>query len=258
MPLALVQGSSVGAWGTTNSGSTPNTDLSVTWAGSRTVGNLLLLIVNSDSTESTPTGWTLDKSQVNNSAIYLWSRIADNSSTDTPTFTSNFQKCLAWAEYKGNKASPSDVFASVGNTTDTTTRSTGTTATTAQANELAVAAWGWSKGVAQGDTSGFTWSGQTNSFVEVGVDVGTALVGTTDVGLCVATRDLTTVGTYESTATCSGTVRAVALIGTYKGTNSIPPQRPPRSQRWYRKMPGIIVPAAYEVIRGSMNNRRAA
>lgn len=217
MPLTLVQGGSLGAWGTTNNAATPSNSVAVTWFTGRTSGNLLVLCVNSDATMSTPTGWTVGKSQVNDSGGYIYWRIADNTSTDTPTLNNGASTCIAWAEYSGNAASQPDASASTGASTSGGTRSTGTTGTTAQADELAVALWGWS-----GSGSGFTWSGQTNSFVEQ-IDVGTTKGGGINVGLCVATKALAATGTVESTATVSTNKASVGIVVTFKAATATAP-----------------------------------
>lgn len=210
--MTLVQG-----WTTASNTNNASTDVAVTWGGSRTSGNLLILIVNSDTTQSTPTGWTLGKSQVNDSGGYIFWRIADNSATDSPTFTANFSTVAAYAEFSGNTATPNDVSTSAGTSTASNAAfSTGTTGATAQANELAVACWGYSATQVQlANGGGNIWSSETNSFSEV-VDIGTTKASGTNVGLCVATKNLTGTGTQESTATPSITSARVALIMTFK------------------------------------------
>lgn len=217
MPATLLQG-----WTSQNNGATAANDVAVTWGVGRTAGSLLVLCVNSDTTQGTPTGWTLDQSQINDSGLYIFFRISDNSATDSPTFTANFSTAIAYAEYSGNTASPSDVSTSGGSSTATNAgRSTGTTGTTAQADELAVACWGYSATVLQlpGGGNNF-WSAQTNGFTEV-IDVGTTKVAGTNVGICVAVKDLSSTGTVETTATPAATAALVAAIGTYKMTGGV-------------------------------------
>ncbi len=219
MPLTLVQGSGIGAWGSATTG-TGTGSISVSWNGPRTVGSLLLLALNSDSTESTPSGWNLDKSQINDSGCYLFRRISDNTATDTPTFSSAFAKCIAWAEYTGNSATPQDVFASAGTGVDNSNPfSTGTTATTAQSDELAVAVFGTH--TASNTTLGNPLlSSETNSFVEQ-VDVSTNHTGV-NCGLGIATKDLSSTGTQECTVTPSVVCGQSAIMGTYKASSSFP------------------------------------
>lgn len=214
MSLTLVQGSSPGAWGSATNGTVATDPVAVTWASARTAGSLLLLAANSDSTLTTPTGWTLDQSQVNNSGLYLWWRISDNSATDAPSLDNNASTAIAWAEYTGNTATPSDVSTSSGTAASAATAwSTGTTGTTAQADELAVALWGSSKNFATGALG--TWGSETNSFTEQ-VDVATTKTSGTNAGLAVATKALAATGTVESSATPSVSCARVGLVGTYK------------------------------------------
>lgn len=247
----------VQAWASTTTG-TGTGSVSVSWGASRTLGNLILLGVNSDTTESTPSGWTLDQSQVNDSGLYLFFRIADDTATDAPTFSSAFVKCLAWAEYRGHRAlTPSDVSASNGTSTyaTNTTFGTGTTGSIAQAFELAVALWGYSSSTGAtpipGDmTGGNHWGSYTNSFTEQ-LDVGTTRAGNvTNVGLAVATLDVTTTGTKTCTATRSGSSAATALIGTYRAAGAQPLPRRPR--RWFRTMGGLLLPTVMGIVAGAV------
>src|SRR3954468_14792259 len=70
MPAAIVQQQS----GNTRS-ATP-TSVTITLASPAVAGNVLLPVVNADSTLPTPTGWTLDESEVNFSGLYLWRKTA--------------------------------------------------------------------------------------------------------------------------------------------------------------------------------------
>lgn len=219
MALTLVQGSGAGAWGSATNG-TGTGAVAVTWGTGRTSGNLIILCVNSDTTVGVPTGFTSDQSQVNDSGGYIFFRIADNSATDTPSISVSASTCIAWAEYSGNDPVPSDVSTSAGagDTASTTAFSTGTTGTTAQADELAVAVWGYS--ASQGrlaNGGGNYWSAQTNSFVEV-IDVGTTKASGTNVGVCVAVKALAATGTQTSSATPVAGGGRVGLIATYKAS----------------------------------------
>jgi len=211
----LVQGSSLGAWGQATTGSGTGS-VSVSWAQARVSGSLLILCVTSDGTHSTPIGWTLARQQVNNSAVYIFYRIADNTGSDTPTLSNGAATLLAWAEYSNNTASPLDQVASGGSSTGSTSRSTGTTGTTAQADEVAVAVWSWSKSGAVA-----TWSGQTNSFSEI-IDTGTTKGAGNNCGLCLATKSLSATGTVTSTATLSGSFASGATVATFKFTAPTP------------------------------------
>jgi hypothetical protein len=201
VPLTLVQGSGAGAWGSSTVG-TGGGSQTPTWGASRTAGGLLLLIVSSDVVESTPTGWTLAVRQTNNGDLGLWYRIADNTSTDAPTVpSSGFPRSIAWAEYSGNTATPLDKTASGGTSSNATTLATGTTAATTQADELAVAVWGYAADTGRfPGGGGNVWSGQTNSFTEL-FDIGSTSATVDNPGICVATKALAATGTQTSTAT---------------------------------------------------------
>jgi len=196
VPLTLVQGSSLGAWGSATNGASPANAVAVTWAQARTAGNLLVLVYASDGLMPVPAGWTSAVVALDFADMEIVYRIADNTATDAPSLDNNAATCIAWAEYSGNTATPLDVTASGTNNTVTgvQTRSTGTTGATAQADELAVAAWYISS------PNPGSWSGQTNSFTEV---VDTATSTGQDITLAVAVRALSATGTVESTATSS-------------------------------------------------------
>lgn len=212
MALTLVQGSAAGAWGTANTGAGTGA-VSVTWFGSRTVGSLLRLVVTSDSTITTPTGWTVDDSVVADAGHYLYFRISDNTATDAPTVNPGARTCIAWAEHTGNTASPTDVSTSQATGTGAGSISTGTTGSTAQTDEQAIACFGSSRSGAAA-----TWAGHTNGFTEVAST--TTSAGGVNIGLSVATKDLAATGTQECTATPSVSCSRHALIGTYKASAS--------------------------------------
>lgn len=220
MPFTLVQGSSLGAWGSASNGATPADPVAVTWAQGRGAGNLLLLGYVSDGVLPVPTGWTQARQQLDFADTRLCYRIAQNNADDTPTLDNNAATSIGWAEYSGNTASPLDQATgqNSGSLSGATSYGTGTTGTTAQADELAVAVWGYSVQNSPSNLGG-NWSGQTNGFTER-VDVGTNPSGT-KTGMCIATLDLAATGAYTSAASItlgSGTNRLQGIIVTFKAT----------------------------------------
>lgn len=212
MPIVLQQ-----AWATANNGGTASNPVAVTWGSARQPGSLLLLAANSDGTHSDPSGWNLDQSQVNDSGLYLWWRISNNTATDAPSLDNNASTVLAWAEYIGNQSSPADRSTSQGTSGQAdAVWSTGTTLATQQDDELAVAAWGSSSTL----NPGATFSDPTNGFTEV-VEGATSVAAATNVGLTVATKTLIAVGTVESTADPTGSCARVALVGTYRAVDTV-------------------------------------
>lgn len=224
MPATAVQDWVSADTGTTAGPTTVTVNLGVT----ATASNVLLVAVNSDATVNTPAGYTSLVSSIHNAGCYLFGKVAAGSETGvtvTPTVAAS--TCVAIAEIGGLLAaviaSILDKTASGGSSTGANTRSTGTTAGTVQADEYAVAVWGYSATVGAGGVPNFItggsnkWSGQTNSFVEK-VDAGTTKTSGTNVGLCIAVKDLGSTGTVESTATAisTDTPPAESIVATFK------------------------------------------
>lgn len=249
MALTLVQGSSLGAWGATTNGATATDPVAVTWAQARAVGSLLVLVYSSDGLVTVPPGWASAVVALDYCDMEICYRTAANNATDAPSIDNNASTCLAWAEYSGwDGAAPDKTASSTGNTfTGTQSRTTGTTGTTVQADELAVAAWYYS--CANGMT-GAQWSGQTNSFTEA-ADVGTTKGAGTNVGLCVATRDLAATGAYSSSASITypagpgpnnGNGGAIATFKAAAVTAKAPPRARRPARRWFRTAGGLLAP----------------
>lgn len=218
MPATAVQD-----WVATTTGTTASpTSASVSLGVTATANNVLLVAVNSDATVNTPAGYTSLVSSIHNAGCYLFGKVAAGSETGvtvTPTVAAS--TCVGIAEIGGLLAaviaSIIDKTASGGSAATTTTRSTGTTAGTVQADEYAVAVWGYTDGNVAFPSGGSNkWSGQTNSFVEK-IDVGTTKASGTNVGLCIAVKDLGSTGTVESTASTSpATTAGESLVATFK------------------------------------------
>jgi hypothetical protein len=81
-----------------------------------TAGRFLVLIVEGAVTSTTPGGWTVEASAVNNTGLYAWSRTAAGSDTISTTHNaSNYPAMFHWYEY----ASGSTWFGDVSSTTVT-------------------------------------------------------------------------------------------------------------------------------------------
>lgn len=214
---------------TTGSAASPS-NVSVLLGGSgtpATADNTLIVAVNSDATVGTPAGYTPIVSSIHNAGCYLFAKIAAGGETGvtvTPAVAASTS--VAIAEF-GNLtgatiAARVDATASGGSSTGQNTRSTGTTGGTVQADELAVAVWGYSASTAPTDFAaggGNKWVSQTNSFTEK-IDTGTTKTSGTNVGLCVAVKDLSATGTVESTGTLlnANSVPGESLIATFKAS----------------------------------------
>lgn len=209
---------------TTGSAASP-ASLTVNLGVTATAGNTLLVAVTSDATVSTPTGYTSLVSSIHNAGCYLFGKVSAGSETGvtvTPAVAASTS--VAIAEIGGLSgatiANQLDQTVSNGTSTGQNTRSTGTTGTTSQADEYAVAVWGYTASVTVADfTAGgdSKWISQSNSFVEK-VDVGTTKTSGTNVGVCVGVLALAATGTVESTAALLNTrsVPAESLAATFK------------------------------------------
>lgn len=234
MPATVVQDWASATTGTTASPANATVQLSGTGTPA-TAGNLLLVAVNSDATVATPSGYTLIASSIHNAGCYLYGKVAAGGETGV-TVTPNVaaSTSVAIAEI-GNLSGATvanilDKTASNGTGTGQNTRSTGTTAGTVQADEYAVAVWGYSANTASfpadfGSGGNNKWSAQTNSFTEK-IDVGTTKSSATNVGLCIAVKDLSSTGTVESTATVinSNSIPAESLLATFKALSGSTPK----------------------------------
>lgn len=206
--IALVQ-SNAGNTAT----STP-TSLSATLPGTPTSGNTLILIVSSDATVSTPAGWTVDKSQINNNGHYLFRKTSAGTETSV-TVNPTVGASTSWnyMEYSGMHASPLAVTTSAGSGTGISSLATGTTGTSSGATGgIAIASWGQSI-IASGATA--TTDSYTAGFVELH-DTCTTKASGTNVTCATATVAVAADGTFTSTATFSAANAATGIIAVYK------------------------------------------
>ena len=207
MAAAIVQQAS----GNTGTG-TP-TSIDPTLASNDTVGNWLILIVTSDATVSTPSGWALDKSQVNSAGHYVYRKATTGSDATWNIPVNSASSCWWVAEISGlDDTTPFDESASTGGVSGTTSRSTGTTGTTDTADEYLIGS------ASQSTTGTPTGPGSwTNSFVQQAYDNTTKGAGT-NVSVMVATLVVSSTGTYETTAEDFSSAASTGIIVTYRVT----------------------------------------
>lgn len=83
----------------------------VTLPATPTSGNLMVLCVNSDTTVSTPSGWTLSTGAsfvVQQGAYVFWKVSAGNETSVTIITSGNFATLVTYLEYSGNLSTPFD------------------------------------------------------------------------------------------------------------------------------------------------------
>lgn len=176
-------------------------------------GDLLIIGISSDTTVSTPSGYTADKSDVANIGAYAFRKVAAGGETSvTITTSGNFPTALGYRRYSGATGTPFDVAAAAHNLSGASTTPAATTATLAGTGELSVALG------CLGNLGGTTpvtpvWSsGYTNR-----VDVNTAGTGSTDQHLFLA--DNQNAGTAAESPNVSWTNASgnqTMIVVTYK------------------------------------------
>lgn len=177
-----------------------------------TQGNLLLMVVVSDATVNTPSGWSLGATAVNYTGTYVYYKIAGSgeSATITVTPTSSAHTCISALEYSGMAATTPLDKTATSLTTPVSVISTGTTATTVQADELLIALVGISSSGTMRNIS--SWS---NSFTQEHNVIATG--SGTLVRIGTATRVVSATGAYTSSATLDGsTAGPSGIIATFK------------------------------------------
>jgi hypothetical protein len=84
--------------------------ITASWPTTLTAGSKRLAVINSDTTVSTPSGWTLRASAVGTQGFYIWEQTTAGTN-DTPTFTTSgsFQTSLSLVEADGTRVNGFDV-----------------------------------------------------------------------------------------------------------------------------------------------------
>ena len=104
-------------------------------------GDLLTVSVSSDTTVSTPSGWSVATSDVNAIGAYLFYKVAAGGEPSvTITTSGNFPTAIGYLRYSGAAGTPLDVVAHANSTAFNTTTPTATTGTLAGVGELSIAA----------------------------------------------------------------------------------------------------------------------
>ena len=200
-----------------------NTSYILNFGWTATAGRLLVLTASWDKvitglSESSST-WTQVDYRINNNMVTgaMYYKVADGTETSVQlSWTNSEDISIRVGEYSGVvSVDPLDVNSFGVNSGETTSVATGTTAATAQNDELAIVMMGSDSG-ANTDT-GNSWS---NGFTEV-----LYLPGVSgDPGLSVAEKDLTSIGTVQTTftTTASGD-EMVAIVATFKVADTTAP-----------------------------------
>jgi hypothetical protein len=189
-----------------------------TFASNVTAGNLLIALVDTDSTGAVSGvagggTWALAQAQVWNftqhsTEIWYCANATGGATTVTATVTVNGDNTLIIAEYSGViTASPLDKAASAqsGDGVNSSPADSGNTAATTQASELLIGAVACFSSSSQTATNGFTQETSSTN---------------TTAGLLLTLNDKTVAatGAQKVTATISATNQWAALIGTFKLT----------------------------------------
>ena len=182
-----------------------------TLASDTVAGNMVIIIVSADTTVVTPTGFTLDRSEVNSNAGYIWTKdsVAETSSWDVDI--NGAFPLRGWVAEVSGLTSGVDQVQSAQSGADND-QTTGTTGTTDTADEWLVATIGQSNSFQPPNA---TMAGWTNSFVEQ-VDTPTTKTSGTNVGFGVALRTVSSTGTFETTADFLRNVASTGIIATYR------------------------------------------
>ncbi len=195
-----------------NSGAGTADTYDVTLPSDTAADNQLVIIVSSDATVATPSGFTLDRSQVNNNGHYHFRKVSV-AETASWTIDPGGSSSTSWwvAEISGLEASPVDQVNSAGSGTQQSSRSTESVTTTV-ADTLLIGSVGGSSSTAGRPVAIVSW---TNSFVEEDWTVSTKSSGT-DVSIGVAVRTVSSTGSYSSTASWTGDCATAGMIVAYK------------------------------------------
>lgn len=190
--------------GHTGTDTTP-TSVTVDAGAITSASNTLLLTIASDLPIATPSGWTLDRPQVNNTGHYLFRR---SGGAQTYTIPVSAQTCWHIQEVSGLSGAAPAVN-SDGTAAAVTTQSTGSiTPTTSGA--FIVASFSSSK--SETDTRTWTFN---NSFTQVGTQTQTQNTTGYTIGLATASKSVTTMSAESCTGTYSAPWPQTGIIAAY-------------------------------------------
>lgn len=199
----------------TNQSASAVASLTGTWGTTPVQNHLLVATANSDATLTmSSSGWGTPIASVHDTGLYQWYKLAGASEslsvTVTPGSSASTEIVIEeWSNNLTTTPGPQDQWQVGSQLANAATVPTGTTGTTAQADEKAIAAFGWND-----SASTVTMNSYSNSFVEVVETKGT---GGTSTNLAVAEIDLAATGTVTCTGTLSSTTNSAksGLVGTY-------------------------------------------
>ena len=201
----------------------------VTLGSDTTSGNEVIITVSSDATVATPTGFTVDRSQVNNNGHYVF-RKSTSGETASWVIDPGGSSATTWNAYEVSGldlGSGVDQVQSTGGAGDDSTRSTGTTGTTDTADEWLFATIGSSNNDHSDAIGVASW---TNSFIEQD-DIDSTKGVDTDVGVATAFRTVSATATFETTGTYEDDNAGTGIIVTYRIAAVAAAVYPPFPQR---------------------------
>jgi hypothetical protein len=220
--VALSLSSIVQQVGNNTAAATTFTTVTPTFPGNDTAGNTALLYMVSDSTVATPSGWTLDRSQVSNDGHYAFRRATTGGVTNYGTVTITGSTSWVMLEVNGLDAAGLDIPAtSGGGTTGSSTRSTGTLGTTTQADTMVIASWG--KSVL---STSIVINSVTNSFTSLLRGGSTTKGSGINVDCWVYYNFPAATGAFETTATFSSSIATTGVIAAYRGAGAAAARAP--------------------------------
>jgi hypothetical protein len=187
--------------GTNSHTVTPNTTAIAGTGFTPTAGNLLVLVVEGAVTSTTPTGWTLGGSAINNTGLYVWYRVAAGNDSITTTHNgSNYPVVFDWYEFPAGTT-----WAGAANNNNVTSGSAGPTLSglTGSTNFVAYSAATISTSTA--DNYSYTWSKGTEA---VDTCAPRTTAGTDGYMYSTAYQDNYAAATASAAATISGSYLA--------------------------------------------------
>lgn len=184
------------------------TSHTITANSTPTDGNLMVLVVVSDTAVTTPAGWTLDETTASNTDNYIFHKVASGSSASiTVSLGAVSDTCaMYFIEVSGLTNNSLDKATGLISQGATTSIDTGTTAATTNANDFVIAAAClWINNLSQTVTAsnnGFSFRGAVSSSNGGGIDnvtlgVGIKFVSATGTQNCILTTD-TSIGLNNS------------------------------------------------------------
>lgn len=179
-------------------------------------GSTLFLLISTDFTMSTPSGWTLDRSQVNNNGHYHFRKAASGGENSWNVTLGNASAIAAWIvrEARGLQSSPVDGVNSTGSGTAALTRATGSTPTTTNDNDLIAVSFGFLS--AAGTTPPTVTSLASGTTVAAQIATSRTGGGNYNVGIAYAEFEVGVTAGWSDTATFSASVASTGIVVAYK------------------------------------------